>query len=62
LRNAALYGTFYAAADKLDITLIKVAGHSPASSHDTVQRVFAHLDKEVRRVLATWLAESDATP
>ncbi len=58
LRNATLYRSFYAAYDELEFALYKVAGHSRASSHDTVQRVFAYVDQEVRRALSTWLAES----
>ena len=57
LRNATLYRAFYAALDELDFRLVKVAGHSSASSHTTVQRVFAHVDQEARRALASWLAE-----
>lgn len=58
LRNATLYRAFYAASDELGFTLCKVAGHARASSHDTVQRVFACVDQEARSALATWLAEA----
>lgn len=52
LRNATPYRAFYAAYDGLVFTLFKVAGHSRACYHDTVQRVFSHVDQEVRRALS----------
>jgi ribonuclease HI len=58
LRNATLYSALYAAYDALGFTLIKVAGHPCTSAHDAVQRIFAHVDQEVRRALSVWLAES----
>lgn len=58
LRNANLYREFYTAYDEIGFTLFKVAGHSRASSRNTVQRVFAYVDQEVRRALSTWLAET----
>jgi ribonuclease HI len=53
LRNATLYRAFYAADDELGFALFKVAGHSRACSHDTVQRVFSYVDQEVRRALSS---------
>lgn len=58
LANAALYRDWYAATDLLGFELIKVAGHSRAGSHDTVQRIFSLVDREARRSLRTWLSES----
>lgn len=55
LTNAPLYRAFYAAHDQLDFQLIKVPGHSRACSHDTVQRIFSYVDREVRTELALWL-------
>lgn len=55
LTNAALYRAFYAAHDQLGFQVIKVAGHSRACSHDTIQRIFSYVDQEVRRALAIWL-------
>ena len=55
LSNAALYREFYAAYDRLGFQLIKVAGHSPAGTHDTVRRIFSSVDREVRRALTLWL-------
>lgn len=57
LANAVLYRAWYAASDRLGFELVKVAGHSRASSHDTVQRIFSQVDREARRALRTWLAE-----
>ena len=52
LSHAALYRTFYAAYDQIGFELIKVSGHSPVSSHDTVHRIFSYVDKEMRKALA----------
>jgi len=56
LANAVLYRAFYEAHEQLGFQLHKVAGHSPAGSHDTVRRIFAHVDREVRKALGLWLA------
>lgn len=57
LRNTSLYRAFFAAHDELGFELVKVAGHSRGSSHDTVHRIFSYVDKEVRRALAGWMGE-----
>jgi ribonuclease HI len=57
LTNAAVYRAFYAASDKLGFQMIKVPGHSRACSHDSVQRIFSYVDREVRKALALWLGE-----
>jgi ribonuclease HI len=54
LTNALLYREFYAAHDRLGFKLIKVPGHSPACTHDAVQRIFSCVDREVRRALTLW--------
>jgi len=59
LSNAPLYRAFYAAYDQIGFQLVKVAGHSRACSHDTVQRLFSHVDREVRKALAMWLKGSE---
>jgi ribonuclease HI len=51
LRNAALYRTFYEFHDELGFEVIKVAGHAPSDSHDTIHRIFSYVDKEVRKAL-----------
>jgi len=58
LTNTLLYRAFYAAYDELGFELIKVAGHSPSRSHDTVQRIFSYVDKEVRKALSLWIVET----
>jgi ribonuclease HI len=55
LTNAPLYRAFYAAYDQLGFQLIKVPGHARACSHDTVQRIFSYVDREVRKALTLWL-------
>lgn len=58
LTNALLYREFYAAYDHLDFQLSKVSGHSRASSHDTVQRIFSYVDREVRKALTLWMSDN----
>ena len=55
LTNALLYRAFYAAFDQLGFQLIKVPGHSRACSHDTVQRIFSYVDRDVRKALKLWV-------
>jgi ribonuclease HI len=55
LTNADLYRKFYAAHDLLGFQLIKVQGHSNAGSHDSVQRIFSFVDREVRKAFALWI-------
>ena len=55
LTNAVLYRKFYSVYDQLGFQLIKVAGHSRASSHDTVKRIFSYVDREVRKELNFWI-------
>jgi ribonuclease HI len=57
LLHAPLYRAFYAAHDEIGCELIKVAGHSRPGSHDTVQRIFSYVDREVRRALTLWRDE-----
>jgi ribonuclease HI len=57
LTNAHLYRAFYAAYDELGFELMKVAGHSRASTHDTVHRIFSYVDREARRALTLWMGE-----
>jgi len=55
LQNATLSREFFTAYDELRFELIKVAGHSRAFSHDTVQLIFSFVDKEARRALTLWI-------
>lgn len=55
LANALLYRDFYEVYDQFGFQLHKVAGHSPATSHDTVQRIFSYVDRGVRQKLTEWL-------
>ncbi len=61
LAHAPLYREFYEAFDQHGFSLNKVSGHSRASSHDTVHRIFSYVDREVRKALALWL-ESGESP
>ena len=54
LKNATLYRTFYKFQDELGFEVIKVAGHAPSESHDTIHRIFSYVDKEVRKALYRW--------
>lgn len=57
IKNAALYQRFYELHDELRFEVIKVAGHCPSCTHDTVHRIFSFVDKEVRRALLSWSSE-----
>ncbi|KAA0895134.1 RNase H family protein [Oryzomonas rubra] len=61
LSNAALYRAFYAAHDRMGFRVNKVSGHAPACSHNTIHRIFSHVDQGVRRALGLWL-DSPALP
>jgi ribonuclease HI len=54
LKNADLYRTFYALNDKIGFSVIKVSGHTPASSRDTIHHIFACVDQEARKALKRW--------
>ncbi len=54
LANAPLYRAFYEAHDRFGFQLRKVAGHASTNSHDTVQRIFSCVDREVRKALTRW--------
>jgi ribonuclease HI len=57
LGNASLYRAFYEFHDELGFHVVKVAGHSKSSAHDTAQRIFSFVDKEARKALKIWLKE-----
>lgn len=59
LANASLYRAFFAAHDALRFELNKVAGHSRANSHGSVERIFSYVDKDVRRALKQWMSEPE---
>lgn len=60
LAHADLYRVFYALHDELGFELVKVAGHSSAGAHTSVQRIFSYVDKEARRVLKLWMGEFES--
>ncbi|MBI4684882.1 MAG: ribonuclease H [Nitrospirae bacterium] len=57
LNNAALYRKFYKIHDELAFEIIKVKGHSPSRSRDTIERIFSFVDKETRKELRLWMEE-----
>ena len=59
LANAPLYRALYAVHDELGFDLIKVAGHSRAGNHGSVQRIFSCVDRGARRALSLWLNEPE---
>jgi ribonuclease HI len=61
LTNAPLYRAFYAAYDQFGFQLVKVPGHARADTHDSVQRIFSYVDREVRKALALWMGENQST-
>lgn len=54
LKNADLYRTFYELCDKMGFSVIKVSGHTPASSRDTIHHIFSCVDQEARKALKRW--------
>ena len=60
LANADLYAELFAVKDELGFEIVKVAGHSRASSHDSVQRIFSIVDRGARRTLKLWLSDLQA--
>ena len=56
LKHAALYQKFYEYHDLLHFNVIKVTGHSPKDTHDTIHRVFSFIDNEVRQEMRKWNA------
>lgn len=64
LKNACLYRTFYQFYDALGFEVIKVAGHSRSSTHDSIHRIFSFVDKEAGRALRIFMREfpGGATP
>ena len=57
LKNACLYRRFYEFYDELGFEIIKVAGHTRSCSHNTVNRIFSLVDKNVRKILNLWMRE-----
>jgi ribonuclease HI len=56
LANAGLYAELFAAKDELGFEIVKVAGHSRTSSHDSVQRIFSIVDRGARQSLKLMLS------
>jgi len=57
LKNACLYRRFFEFYDELGFEIIKVAGHTCSCSHNTVNRIFSLVDKNVREILNLWMRE-----
>jgi len=57
LKNALLYRAFHELHDALGFEVIKVEGHTRASTHDTVLRMFSCVDKKARKALKLWMDE-----
>lgn len=57
LKNTYLYRRFYEFYDELGFEIIKVAGHNRSCLHNTVNRIFSLLDKNVRKILNLWMRE-----
>ena len=62
LANADLYARFYTAMDELGFEIVKVKGHAPSGSHDSVQRIFSVVDRGARKELKLLLAGTAAGP
>jgi ribonuclease HI len=57
LKNACLYRRFYEFYDELGFEIIKVAGHTRSCSHNTVNRIFSLVDKNVRKIFNLWMRD-----
>jgi len=55
LANASLYRDFFIISDELGFEVVKIVGHSRASTHDSLKRIFSVVDKYARRELGRWL-------
>ena len=55
LANASLYRDFFVISDELGLEVVKITGHSRASSHDSLKRIFSVVDRYARRELGLWL-------
>lgn len=60
LKNASLYKNYYEFYDRLTFDVIKVAGHTPSRSRNTVETIFSFIDQEVRKALKHWMARLEA--
>ncbi len=58
LKNACLYRKFYELYDALGFEVIKVAGHSRSSIHDSIHRIFSFVDQEAGRALKFFMKET----
>jgi len=55
LANASLYRDFFVTSDELGFEVVKIAGHSRASTHDSLKRIFSIVDRHARHELGLWL-------
>lgn len=55
LANASLYRDFFIISDELGFEVVKIVGHSRASAHDSLKRIFSVVDRCARRELGLWL-------
>lgn len=60
LKNASLYRLFYTFHDQLKFDVVQTPGHMPSRFQDANQRVFAFLDRRVRKSLRQWVGSLDA--
>ena len=49
IKNAEIYKKFYECLDIYKFKLVKVVGHSPKASQETVTRIFSIIDRFVRK-------------
>ncbi|NKB60885.1 MAG: ribonuclease H [Gammaproteobacteria bacterium] len=54
LKNQDLYRRFYFITDRIDMELVKVAGHKPVSMRADQDRLFALVDGASRRAARAW--------
>ena len=57
LNHAELYMKFYKLQNELSFEVIKVKGHAPKGTHDSVHRIFSYVDNHVRKLFKELLHE-----
>ncbi len=50
LNHTELYKKFYDLQNELKFEVIKVKGHAPKGTHDSVHRIFSYVDQHVRKL------------
>lgn len=55
LQNASLYKKYYSFYDRLEFQVVKISGHTPSGSRNTLEQIFSIVDQKVRKALKSLL-------